>query len=71
MAATVRRTTVIRSDGSYGYGGAKNKAVREVVEALTAELACDLKASSLTVTTKPGRYTGTVKVEARLSMGDS
>ena len=68
MAATVRRTTTIRSDGSWS-SWPKDKAIRDVVEALTAELACDLKATSLTVTTKPGRRTGSVNVEARLSMG--
>ena len=69
MAASIRRTTVIRSSGDWA-SHKKNKAIREVVEALTAELASDLKATSLTVTTKPGRYVGDVKVEARLSMGD-
>lgn len=68
MGATVRRTTVIRSSGEYS-SWRKDKAIREVVEALEAELSCDLKATSLTVTTKPGRWAGDVKVEARLSMG--
>lgn len=67
MGATVRRTTVIRSDGDYAYER-KDKAVRQVVDALVEELDCGLKASSLTVTTKTGSRVGSVKVEARLSM---
>lgn len=67
MAAKVRRTTVIRADSSYSWE--KGKAVRDVVAALQVELETEgLSPSRLTAETKPGRYTGSIRVEARLTM---
>lgn len=69
MGATIRRTTTVRSEGEWGSYDKKDSAIRAVVAALAEEMDCDLKATNLTVTTKPGRYVGSVKVEAKLSMG--
>ena len=66
MAAKVRRSTVIRSEG--GYWSNKDEAVRDVVAALASELESGLKATRLTVETKLGRDSNSVKVEAKLSM---
>lgn len=67
MAAKVRKNITVRSE-EYVSRYSSSNPITQVVEALAAELEGEGRATHLTVTTTPGRYSGHVKVVAKLSM---
>ena len=67
MSVTVRKNITIRSDQYVSRYSSENP-VAQVIEALSDEMTGPGRATRLTVTTEPGRYSGNVKVVAKLSM---